>query len=163
MTFRVDAIYNSPITVVSYSDQYVTTFADPATLSKPGKPVISQNDTRYIISWSAATGQSGSGSVTYAVVINGSHVYQSGTSTQITVDILNEWYDTSVQFVVYAYYGNLQQSSDAAYFTATFHRTLAYFDGSSWVECIVYRYQEGSWIECIPYIYNEGAWAECTQ
>lgn len=87
MQFRVHATYNAAPVAQSYSDLYTITFADPATLSKPGIPIISQNDTQYIISWSASTGQSGSGSVTYAVAINGSYIYQSGTSTQITVNI----------------------------------------------------------------------------
>lgn len=161
MQFRIHATYNAAPVAQSYSDLYAITFADPATLSKPGTPIITQNDTQYIISWSASTGQSGSGSVTYAVAINGSYIYQSGTSTQITVNIQDEWYDTSVQFVVYAYYGNLQQNSDASYFTATLHRTIKYHNGTSFIECIVYCFDNGNWKECIPYYYQDG-WTICS-
>ena len=97
------------------------------------------------------------------MLVAGTYTYQAGTSTQIAISIKDEWYDSAIQFIVYAYYDSAQQNSQETTFTATYHRTIAYYNGSSWVECIVYYYNNGGWVECIPYTYNEGAWVECTQ
>lgn len=159
VNFKVQASYSDKDT---YSEWSYFTPSSPS-VTAPGKPMVSQSGTQYVISWSAASGNYGEDSVTYAVLVAGTYTYQAGTSTQITISIKDEWYDSAIQFIVYAYYDSAESNSQATTFTATYHRTIAYYNGSSWVECIVYYYNNGGWVECIPYTYNEGAWVECTQ
>lgn len=45
-------------------------------------------------------------------------------------------------------------------FTYTPHRTVKYYDGNGWVECIVYYYDGNGWVECYPYRYNGTNWDE---
>lgn len=42
------------------------------------------------------------------------------------------------------------------------HRTVKYYDGTEWIECIPYYYDGNNWIEVIPYRYSGSAWEECS-
>lgn len=157
VNFQVQANYSGQ------SEQSGWTYFTPSapSVTTPGKPVVSQNGEQYVISWSAATGSYGEGSVTYQVIVAGVYSYQAGTATQISISIKDEWYDSAIQFIVYAYYDSAESNSKITTYTATCHRTVSYYTGSSWVECIVYYYNGSDWIECIPYYYND-EWKLCS-
>lgn len=74
--------------------------------------------------------------------------------------------------------GTLVQVSDNVYtfvmpsparnvtITATFaegpHKTVKYYDGSEFVECIASVYDNGEFVETEPYYYNGSAWVPCS-
>ena len=148
-------------------------YGNAPTLTTPGAPIITQNGDNYIVSWEPAIGSNGNGSVEYVVVVsNEGEPYYADTSTSITIPILNSWYDKSIPFWVHAYYAGEWDSLDGytgietvsgpTYFTATNHRTIKYYDGEYWVECIPYYYDGKDWVECIPYYYDGEDWVECS-
>lgn len=56
----------------------------------------------------------------------------------------------------------------AATYTATYtaipnHRTVGYYDGSEWVECIPYYYDGSGWVEVELYYYDGNSWVLCSQ
>lgn len=80
-------------------------YYDAPSLTKPGKPTISQEGTNYVISWSAATGTGGSGYVTYDVLVDGDmYMWSAGNSTKLTHAIPSEYYGVSATFSVRAHY-----------------------------------------------------------
>ena len=42
------------------------------------------------------------------------------------------------------------------------YKTLKIYNGSEWIECIVYRYDGNSFIEVEPYYYDGTNWSECS-
>lgn len=96
-------------------------YYDAPTLTKPGKPTISQEGTNYVISWSAATGTGGNGYVTYDVLVDGDvYMWSAGSTTKLTHAIPSEYYGVSVSFSVRAYYnGTLYTYSESEPFVAT--------------------------------------------
>lgn len=51
-------------------------------------------------------------------------------------------------------------TTDAIMFTYDGKRTIGYYNGSEWKECIVYYYNGTEWKECIPYYYDGTNWIE---
>lgn len=45
-------------------------------------------------------------------------------------------------------------------FTYDGKRTVAYYNGSQWVECTIHYYDGSKWQECIPYYYDGQQWVE---
>ena len=41
-------------------------------------------------------------------------------------------------------------------------RTVKYYNGSSYVECLLYYYDGSKWVGVIPYYYNGSSWVECS-
>ena len=41
------------------------------------------------------------------------------------------------------------------------HKTMGYYNGSSWAQCVPYHYDGSSWKQCDPYFYTGSAWKEC--
>ena len=102
-----------------YTPTAKTFVYDPVTLSNPGNAAVSQSAQNFVVSWSAATGSGGSGSVTY-VVVGGDEgeIYQAGTSTSISIPIYSSQHGTSVKFRIWAYYsGKEAVCSSYTYFT----------------------------------------------
>lgn len=51
-------------------------------------------------------------------------------------------------------------TTDAIMFTYDSKRTIGYYNGSEWKECIIYYYNGTEWKECIPYYYDGINWIE---
>lgn len=54
-------------------------------------------------------------------------------------------------------------SSSNTYMYVTIVYTLGtvwYFNGTEWVECLVYFRSEGAWVQCIPYYNSGGSWVQ---
>lgn len=102
-----------------YTPTAKTFVYDPVTLSNPGNAVVSQSAQNFVVSWAAATGSGGSGSVTYVVVVGDEgEIYQAGTSTSISIPIYSSQHGTSVKFRIWAYYsGKEAVCSSYTYFT----------------------------------------------
>lgn len=93
-------------------------YSDPVTLTWNSKtPTVSQSGKSVVVSWPAATGSGGSGSVTYTLYAGPeTNVVYSGTGTSATVTPPE--YDTSVAYYVLASYSGLIAWSATTYFTA---------------------------------------------
>lgn len=57
-------------------------------------------------------------------------------------------------------YDIVSSTSDIQYFSYDGKRTIGYYNGSEWKECVVYYYNGTEWKECIPYYYNGTNWVE---
>lgn len=51
-------------------------------------------------------------------------------------------------------------TTDAIMFTYDGKRTIGYYNGSEWKECIIYYYNDTEWKECVPYYYDGTNWVE---
>lgn len=94
---------------------YITT--PTPTLTKPGAPQVSQTGRKLTVTWAAAKGSSGVGSVYYYLFAGSEDniVYQgTGTSATITPPA----YDESKGYFVLATYCDAEQWSTTTYFTA---------------------------------------------
>lgn len=112
---------------------YITT--PTPSLTKPGAPQVSQTGRKLTVTWSAAKGSSGVGSVYYYLFAGSEDniVYQgTGTSATITPPA----YDESKGYFILATYCNAEQWSSTTYFTASSPKLTA--PGSPMI-----RYQDG--------------------
>lgn len=41
------------------------------------------------------------------------------------------------------------------------HKTVKYYNGSNWVECVPHYYNGSKWAQCDPYYYDGSGWKEC--
>ena len=41
------------------------------------------------------------------------------------------------------------------------HKTVRYYDGDAWTECVPHYYDGSVWKQCDPYYYNGTGWKEC--
>lgn len=153
---------------------------DPTITAQPSitnmSPTSGQSTT---IQWSAATvSNQGSSTIYYQYFVGPSSTYSDsyhvGTTTSLSATITEanilakcgSSFDGTCYVFVRAYWDNGStqggwSTPTGKAFTYTPHRTVKYYNGSSWVECIVYYYNGSSWIECVPYYYNNG-WVECS-
>lgn len=80
-----------------------------------------------------------------------------------------QWIGVSIsnnmEVYVVAEYSNIKSSYSASpdnEFEYLPYRTIKYFDGTSWQDCIVYYFDGSTWNECIPYYFDGTAWNECS-
>lgn len=63
-------------------------------------------------------------------------------------------------YVADSAYETRTATTDAIMFTYDGKRTIGYYNGSEWKECVVYYYTGSEWKECIPYYYDGTTWQE---
>lgn len=155
---------------------YPTITSQPTITSM--NPTSGQSTT---ITWSAASvSNQGSATIYYQYFVGPSSTYSDSyhistttglTATITEANILDKCgsdFDGTCYIFVRAYWqaadgttGGWSTPTGKA-FTYTPHRTIKYFNGSSWVECIPYYFNGSSWVECIPYYFNGSSWIECS-
>lgn len=164
-----------------YNYFWKITIPNPSITKQPSitsmNPASGQSTT---IKWSAATvSNQGSSTIYYQYFVGPSSTYSDsyhiGTTTGLTATITEanilskcgSSFSGTCYVFVRAYWDN--GSSQGGWytptgkaFTYTPHRTIKYYNGSSWIECIPYYYNGSSWIECVPYYYNGSSWIECS-
>lgn len=155
--------------------EYPTITAQPSITSM--SPTSGQSTT---IKWSAASvSNQGSATIYYQYFVGPSSTYSDsyhiGTTTGLTATITEanilakcgSSFSGTCYVFVRAYWDNGSTTGGwstptGKAFSYTPHRTVKYFNGSSWVECIPYYFNGSSWIECIPYYFNGSSWVECS-
>lgn len=170
--FRVYAYYGS---LSTYSSTASKTF-NPPSLSTPTLTATINADTSLKLTWTAATLSYTTGNVAYSVYV-GSSVYSSGlAATTITVPAatLEGWGTGDYVFKVVATATSLSNTSQGStlsktsgtytysYVAPVTANIIAYFNGSSWVNCEVYYYNGSSWVLCEPYYYDGTKWVACS-
>lgn len=76
--------------------------------------------------------------------------------------------DVDFTYVFAGWSPSVVAATGATTYTATYtaipnHRTVGYYDGSEWVECIPYYYDGSEWVEVEPYYYDGNSWVLCSQ
>ena len=170
--FRVYAYYSS---LSSYSSTASKTFYPPS-LSTPTLTATINDDTSLKLTWTAATLSYTTGNVAYSVYV-GNNLYSSGNSgTTITIpaSAFESWGTGSYVFKVVATATSLSNTSQGsslsktsgtytyAYVAPVTAKTIAYYNGSSWVNCEVYYYNGSSWVLCEPHYYDGTKWVACS-
>lgn len=100
------------------SVQVTITYSDPISFTWSNKKVsVSQTGKKVKVSWNAASGSGGSGSITYYLYVNGENncVYQG---TGLSFELTPPKYDENVSYFVLAVYSGLSIWSDTTYFSA---------------------------------------------
>ncbi len=171
LEYKVVATYSGE---TSSSGIATKTFAKPS-LSTPENVSLSETTGESTtISWTASsvTATAVSGNITYSIRKNGKEI-ETTTSTSYTFnkETTSTWGTNAVTLTVVAkastvnkHYPSLTSgtSSGVSFTYKKLQSTIAYYNGSSWIECVPYYYNGSSWIECIPYYYNGSSWVECS-
>lgn len=171
--YRVYAYYG---TLSTMSGTGSKTFYPPS-LSTPTLTGTPSTGTELKLTWTAATLSYTTGTIRYAVYV-GNTIYQdglSGTSLTIPASTFASLGGTKdYTFYVVATASSLSNTSQGstlkkqtsnftyAYVKPQTDNTIAYYDGSKWVNCIVYYYDGSSWVQCEPYYYNGSSWSACS-
>lgn len=171
--FKVYAYYGSLSTTSSTSSK---TFYPP-TLSTPTLTGTPTTGTELTLNWTAAALSYTTGTISYAVYVGG-NLYSSGisgTSLTIPASTFASWGGTkNYTFYVVATASGLSNTSQGstltkqtsnitfAYVKPQTDKTIAYYDGSNWVNCIAYYYDGSSWVQCEPYYYDGTSWVACS-
>lgn len=149
------------------------TFLAPS-LSKPAISLSASKGQSVIITRGNSSITKGSAtSISYKLFRGSTEVGTfSGTTYTLDQATLESWGQTSLTFKVQATAtgvtpvvnnaSTLTATSDSATFTFEPHQTILYYDGSNWVECIVYYYNGSNWQECEPYYYTGSTWQICS-
>lgn len=178
--FSVRASY-AKLKKYSSDTSFTAIYPYPTITNQPS--ITSMNPTSgssVTINWSAATVTNlGSYTIYYQYFVGPSSTYSDsyhvGTTTNLYATITEESilskcgsdFEGTCYVFVRAYWsdgttnGGWTAPTGKA-FSYTPHRTVKYFNGSSWVECIPYYFNGSSWIECIPYYFNGSSWVECS-
>ena len=146
-----------------------------ATIYVPPDPSISWSSGSYVsarvngnnitatLSGSATIGGGYSGTVYYRVWCNGTRKNNDG-STAKTWTFAPTAYNTQLTISVQAYCtvsGTTYTTSNlTTTITVPYSDTVSYYDGSSWIKCLVKYFDGSSWVECKPYYYNGSTWIE---
>lgn len=165
------------------SATYYITFVNPTPSITAQPSITSMSPTSgqsTTIQWSAASvSNQGSATIYYQYFVGPSSTYSDsyhiGTTTGLTATITEanilakcgSNFSGTCYVFVRAYWDNGSTTGGwstptGKAFSYTPHRTVKYFNGSSWVECIPYYFNGSSWVECIPYYFNGSSWVECS-
>lgn len=169
MEYKVYAYYSG----LSKSSSTASKTFYPPSLTAPvltGSP----QDGMLILDWTDAKLSYTTGTITYDVIVDG-NVYKSGLSaitTLIPADTFAGWGAGTYVFTVKAKASSLSNTSQGTTLTKTSNaysyeykslvKTIAYYNGSKWVDCEVYYYNGSAWVKCEPYYYNGSKWVACS-
>ena len=169
MEYKVYAYYSG---LTKTSSTGSKTFYPPSLTA----PVLtgSPQDGVLILDWTDATLSYTTGTITYDVLVDG-NAYKSGLSaitTLIPADTFAGWGAGTYVFTVKAKASSLSNTSQGTTLTKTSNaysyeykslvKTIAYYNGSKWVDCEVYYYNGSAWVKCEPYYYDGSKWVACS-
>ena len=180
--YRVYAFYGD---LSQSSDTVSYTFKHqlPTIVTQPQITSVSPpSGVQTTITWSAVqVNNQGSYQIQYQYFVGPSSAYSesyhvgttSGLTATITENMIKQKCGTNFKGTCYlfvrAYWTNADGSSVGGWslsssvaFQYTPHNTVGYFNGSSWIECIVYYYNGTTWTECVPYRFDGTTWIECS-
>lgn len=135
-------------------------FTYSPTLSNPSNLKIN-NATSYTgqsatLTWTAATLSNG-GAVTYSIRKDGTEFATATTNSYtITEATAKSWGASAVSLTVVAK-GAGKTSSATSAVTFTYkpaYKTVKYYNGSQWIECIMYQYNGTAFVQGDPYYYT---------
>ena len=144
----------------------VTTSVHTLTISSPNLS-ITQEEYRLTLNRSGSTTDNWGGTPSYSLYVDGAYKV-SFSSQQISITLKDTDLETQHTYAV-------QVSSTANGHTAStnfasknftpssVHKTVSYYNGSAWVECIPYYYTGSGWQEVWPYYYNGSEWVLCSK
>lgn len=170
--YRVYAYYG---TLSAYSSIGSKTFYPPS-LSTPTLSATINTDTSLSLSWTTAALSYTTGTISYSVYVD-NNLYSSGisgTTATIPATTFEGWGTGSYVFKVTATATSLSNTSQGSslsktsgtytyeYVAPVTIKTVAYYNGSSWVNCEVYYYDGSSWVQCEPYYYDGSSWVACS-
>lgn len=112
------------------------------------------------LTWSEASLSNG-GSIVYSVRKDGVE-FDTTTNTNYTIteDIAKTWGTSAISLTIVAIGGGkTSPASNAVTFTyKPAYKTIKYYNGTSWVKCIVYYHNGTKWIQTDVYYHNGSIW-----
>lgn len=140
------------------------TYTYSPTLTGPSNLKINEA-TSYIgqaatLTWSEASLSNG-GSIVYSVRKDGvEFATTTNTIYIITEDIAKTWGTSAISLTIVATGGGKTSSaSNAVTFTyKSAYKTVEYYNGASWVKCIVYYHNGTKWVQTEIYYHNGSTW-----
>lgn len=112
------------------------------------------------LTWSEASLSNG-GSIVYSVRKDGVEFdTTTNTTYTITEDMAKTWGTSAISLTIVAIGGGKTSSaSNAVTFTyKPAYKTIKYYNGTSWVKCIVYYHNGTKWIQTDVYYHNGSIW-----
>ena len=97
------------------------------------------------------------------------HLYMDGvdkgafSGNSITITLTDDQLEIPHSFALVAVNSTTSTGVTKSFTPASVHKTVKYYTGSAWVECIVSVYDNGQWKEVEPFYYNGTAWVPCSQ
>lgn len=159
--------YSFPITTVVGSALYPNLVYEPHEIVWTVDPSItSQVEDSITVSMTATDNYltaGGSGNITYSIYIdNVLNTTVTGSSGSAATKTLTGMPDGTHTLKVVPSFGGLDGEAKTVSFTLDLHKTVKYYDGSQWIECIPYVYTNGSFVEVEPYYYDGSQWVLCS-
>lgn len=167
--YKVIATYSGK---TANSSTVTKTFTKPALSTPTNVKLSAATGESTTISWTASSITATTGTITYSIRKNGTQVATT-TSTSYTFnkETTSTWGTSAVTLTVVAtastvnkHYPSLTSSasSGVSFTYKKAQATIAYYNGSSWVNCYVYYYDGSNWIAVNPYYYTGSAWQQCS-
>lgn len=105
----------------------------------------------------------GSGNITYSFYVDDVlNTTTTGASDAAVSKTLTGMPGGTHTLKVIPSFGGLNGEAKTASFTVDTHKTIKYYDGSQWIECIPYAYDNGAFVEVEPYYYDGSQWILCS-
>jgi hypothetical protein len=128
---------------------------------------FSQNEYSLTITRAGSASDNWSGSVTYRLYMDGVDKGPfSGNSRVITLTDADLELAHSFMLVASGTADGDTVSADGttkSFTPASVHKTVSYYDGTQWVECVPYYYDGSAWQEVYPYYYDGSGWQLCSR
>lgn len=158
-----DSRFRGYASTCSLSFAYVIpTISNPSSLLVNG--AASYSGQTIPLTWTAATLTDTSGTITYYIQANGTNVASTTTTSYTILAEQAKSYTTATTFRVYAVGAGLTSGySNTVKFTyLSPDKTIAYYDGMSWVNCLLYYNTGSDWVKCAPYYFDDTNWVACS-
>ena len=105
----------------------------------------------------------GSGNITYSFYVDDVlNTTTTGASDAAVSKTLTGMPGGTHTLKVIPSFGGLNGEAKTASFTVDSHKTVKYYNGSQWIECIPYVYTNGSFVEVEPHYYDGSQWILCS-
>lgn len=170
---------------VSATSSVIGSYFNPPSITIPTFSLTPELGDSTTLSWTKPTVNYGTATyydytVRYSTPYSSDIEYYTLTNrddSNISVAVLSSWLDSVINdgetifftltvtahidsYVAENTYKTRTATTDAIMFTYDGKRTIGYYNGSEWKECVVYYYNGTEWKECIPYYYDGTNWIE---
>lgn len=146
-----------------YSNNVYFTYSPPEpSITTPGNFAISNTTgISFTLTWTASTLTNLSGTITYYIYdSNGTNINNTTNLSYTVAESVAKNYTTQTGFRIRAGCNDTYSGYTAyKYFTyISPNKTVGYYNGSSWINCLPYYYNGSEWIKCEAYYYNGSQW-----
>lgn len=128
---------------------------------------FSQNEYVLTVTMGGSASDSWGGTPRYDLLMDGVYAgsFSSGQATVTLTDSQLEIPHTFALVAVSTVNGHTISATGTtvSHTPHSVHKTMKYWDGTSWVECYANVYDNGQWQEVEPFYYDGNSWVPCSQ